>query len=248
MPRHARSSGRPAAGRGPSRLARPSGRGGRTMIEAAMIWNEPNNKSHWDSEIDPDWSRFARDGDPRRAARSRTRTRRSPGCSAASRRSIRSSCATWPGSGVLDAGRRGRGARLPARLEPLADRRVAGEARGDRRGHRPAGLGHRGRRLHVRRRGGAGVRPRAHRRAADGPRAAHPLVQPLRPAAGVARDHPPPGGRGLVLLPALLHGPAARGRHARSRRSSASPPTPPSSASASGSTSRTTGSTTRVRG
>ena len=28
------------------------------MIEAAMIWNEPNNKSHWDPEIDPDWSRF----------------------------------------------------------------------------------------------------------------------------------------------------------------------------------------------
>jgi beta-xylosidase len=29
------------------------------MIEAAMIWNEPNNKSHWDPEIDPDWSRFS---------------------------------------------------------------------------------------------------------------------------------------------------------------------------------------------
>jgi beta-xylosidase len=29
------------------------------MIEAAMIWNEPNNKSHWDPEVDPDWSRFA---------------------------------------------------------------------------------------------------------------------------------------------------------------------------------------------
>jgi beta-xylosidase len=30
------------------------------MIEAAMIWNEPNNKSHWDPEIDPDWSQFGR--------------------------------------------------------------------------------------------------------------------------------------------------------------------------------------------
>ena len=30
------------------------------MIEAAMIWNEPNNKSHWDPELDPDWSIFAR--------------------------------------------------------------------------------------------------------------------------------------------------------------------------------------------
>jgi beta-xylosidase len=29
------------------------------MIEAAMIWNEPNNKSHWDPEIDPDWARYA---------------------------------------------------------------------------------------------------------------------------------------------------------------------------------------------
>jgi beta-xylosidase len=28
-------------------------------VEAAMIWNEPNNKSHWDPLIDPDWSRFA---------------------------------------------------------------------------------------------------------------------------------------------------------------------------------------------
>ena len=29
------------------------------MIEAVMIWNEPNNKSHWDPEIDPDWKLFA---------------------------------------------------------------------------------------------------------------------------------------------------------------------------------------------
>ena len=29
------------------------------MIEAAMIWNEPNNKSHWDPALDPDWSRYA---------------------------------------------------------------------------------------------------------------------------------------------------------------------------------------------
>jgi beta-xylosidase len=29
------------------------------MLEAAMIWNEPNNKSHWDPEIDPDWVMFA---------------------------------------------------------------------------------------------------------------------------------------------------------------------------------------------
>ncbi|QQO23343.1 beta-xylosidase [Bradyrhizobium diazoefficiens] len=29
------------------------------MIEAAKIWNEPNNKSHWDNLIDPDWAMFA---------------------------------------------------------------------------------------------------------------------------------------------------------------------------------------------
>jgi beta-xylosidase len=29
------------------------------MIEAAMIWNEPNNKSHWDPQLDPGWRRFA---------------------------------------------------------------------------------------------------------------------------------------------------------------------------------------------
>ncbi|MFL6813948.1 MAG: beta-xylosidase, partial [Bradyrhizobium sp.] len=29
------------------------------MIEAVKIWNEPNNKSHWDLELDPGWTRFA---------------------------------------------------------------------------------------------------------------------------------------------------------------------------------------------
>ena len=29
------------------------------MIEAAMLWNEPNNLSHWDFELDPGWVRFA---------------------------------------------------------------------------------------------------------------------------------------------------------------------------------------------
>ena len=30
------------------------------MIEAVKFWNEPNNKSHWDLELDPEWSAFAR--------------------------------------------------------------------------------------------------------------------------------------------------------------------------------------------
>jgi beta-xylosidase len=29
------------------------------MIDSVMLWNEPNNMSHWDFEIDPGWSRFA---------------------------------------------------------------------------------------------------------------------------------------------------------------------------------------------
>lgn len=29
------------------------------MIEAAMIWNEPNNMSHWDATLDPDWQIYA---------------------------------------------------------------------------------------------------------------------------------------------------------------------------------------------
>jgi len=29
------------------------------VIEAVMLWNEPNNLSHWDRHQDPDWSQFA---------------------------------------------------------------------------------------------------------------------------------------------------------------------------------------------
>jgi beta-xylosidase len=29
------------------------------MIEAVMFWNEPNNMSHWDFEVDPGWTMFA---------------------------------------------------------------------------------------------------------------------------------------------------------------------------------------------
>ncbi len=28
-------------------------------VEAGMLWNEPNNKSHWDFEIDPEWRAYA---------------------------------------------------------------------------------------------------------------------------------------------------------------------------------------------
>jgi beta-xylosidase len=29
------------------------------MIEAVKIWNEPNNKSHWDPNLDPEWDLFS---------------------------------------------------------------------------------------------------------------------------------------------------------------------------------------------
>ena len=29
------------------------------MIEAFVLWNEPNNLSHWNFHLDPDWKRFS---------------------------------------------------------------------------------------------------------------------------------------------------------------------------------------------
>ena len=29
------------------------------MIDSVMFWNEPNNKSHWDFQLDPEWNIFA---------------------------------------------------------------------------------------------------------------------------------------------------------------------------------------------
>jgi beta-xylosidase len=29
------------------------------MVEAVMLWNEPNNLSHWDFHVDPEWKAFA---------------------------------------------------------------------------------------------------------------------------------------------------------------------------------------------
>jgi beta-xylosidase len=29
------------------------------MVEAVMLWNEPNNLSHWDFNVDPEWKMFA---------------------------------------------------------------------------------------------------------------------------------------------------------------------------------------------
>src|SRR5687768_13236487 len=37
----------------------PAGKGAGRVVEAVMLWNEPNNLSHWDFEIDPEWRMFA---------------------------------------------------------------------------------------------------------------------------------------------------------------------------------------------
>ena len=29
------------------------------MVEAVVLWNEPNNLSHWNFKLDPNWSRFS---------------------------------------------------------------------------------------------------------------------------------------------------------------------------------------------
>ena len=63
---------------------------------------------------------------------------------------------------------------------------------------------------------------------ADRQRGADPLVQPLRSAARLARHHAASRGRGLVVLPAFLHGAAARRRLAQTRATTCSATTRPS--------------------
>ena len=40
-------------------IRRAEPEGGSAMIEAVKIWNEPNNKSHWDPMLDPEWALFS---------------------------------------------------------------------------------------------------------------------------------------------------------------------------------------------
>ncbi|CAA9540984.1 MAG: GH39, partial [uncultured Thermomicrobiales bacterium] len=153
-----------------------------------------------------------RDDASRRARRARRRARGHAGAG----RDVADRPELPPADGRARRARRGgrrRGARLPARLEPLAARPVARQGRRDRGGDVEAGVGHGGRRLDVRGRRGAGLRAPAHHRAAPRPGAARLLVQPARPAAGVGRDDAAQGERGELVLPALLHGAGASGRH-----------------------------------
>ena len=96
------------------------------MIEAAMIWNEPNNKSHWDPEIDPGWSLFAEmaicAGQAIRAENPNL-PRVLGGMSPIDPLFVQNMAE----QGRARPHRCRRRARLSARLEPLADPRVAGQ-------------------------------------------------------------------------------------------------------------------------
>ena len=192
-------------------------RGGGPVIEAAMIWNEPNNKSHWDPALDPDWALFAdhviRAGNAI-AEVNPAMTRVLGGMSPIDPLWL----AAHGGARRARCGRRGRGARLSARLEPLAARRLARQDRRDQGRDRQAGVGDRGRGQLVRRRGGAGVRARAHRRTARAacvPRIFWYSLFDLPISWGAETRHRE--AEGSSLLPAFLPRPDPRGRHAQAR-------------------------------
>ena len=198
------------------------------MIEAAMIWNEPNNKSHWDLELDPDWSRFARMcrlAGEAIAAEAPGLPRVLGGISPIDPNFIANmagdrACSTRSMSVAVHG--------FPLDWNLVADRRLAGKARRDRSRHATCRSG--SPKVGASSFGAEEVQEfglQAHRRTADRPGAAHPLVQPVRSAAGLAGDDAAQGGRGLVLLPPFLHGPAARGRHAEARRQPVSRTTRP---------------------
>ena len=113
---------------GARRLSGPTGRtrcsaGSEGVIEAVMLWNEPNNKSHWAFEEDPDWTAFAE-----MTILASRRRRGEPGPRARAGRHLPDRPLVHPEhgrQGCPGRARRGRGAWLPARLEPLADPRVA---------------------------------------------------------------------------------------------------------------------------
>ncbi len=187
------------------------------MIEAAMIWNEPNNKSHWDLEADPNWegfARMARLAGQAIAAEAPGLPRVLGGMSPIDPDFVR----LLASYGVMDDvdAVAVHGFPLdwnhwmidewPAKIETI---RAAT--------HHPVWVSEVG----VSTFGAEEVQEWGLRRTAElitGLAPAHPLVQPLRPARRLARDDAAQGGGGLVLLPAFPHGPARRERQPEARR------------------------------
>ena len=185
------------------------------MIESVMFWNEPNNLSHWDFELDPRLGDVRADGARSRAAGD---ARREPAADARARRHL----ADRPGLPREHARARACSTHVdvvavhgfpldwnhwtihewPAKLDEI---RAVTDA--------PLWVSEVG----VSTFGAEEVQEFGLRRTAEllpRPRRPDSLVQPVRSAARVAGDDAPPRGRRLVVLPALLHGAAARGRHA----------------------------------
>jgi beta-xylosidase len=200
------------------------------MIEAAMIWNEPNNKSHWDPEIDPDWKLFSE-------------------MAIAAGQAIKAENPNLPrvlgGISPIDPGfikkLEGHGVldhvdvvavhgfpldwnlwqihEWPAKIDEIravTDKPIWVSEVGistfgaeEVQAWGQAYLGQRGRHLNLRRRGSSGLGLEPHCGTADRKGPEDPLVLPLRPAARMGGHDPAPGGGGLVLLPPFLHGPAA---------------------------------------
>ena len=134
-----------------------------------MLWNEPNNKSHWAFEEDPEWAAFARDDHPR----GRCDRGREPGPRQGAGRHLadrsRSSSANMAGKGVLDHLDAVAVHGFPLDWNHWQLNDWPEKLREIQAVTEPAGLGFRGRRLDLRRRGGAGLRAQAHGRAAVGP-------------------------------------------------------------------------------
>ena len=89
------------------------------MVEAVMFWNEPNNKSHWDLELDPEWDIFAEMVKLAAGAVAGGK----PGALARAGRHVAHRSCLHPAPderGVLERLECRRGARFPARLESLA--------------------------------------------------------------------------------------------------------------------------------
>ena len=104
------------------------------MVEAVMIWNEPNNKSHWDFEIDPDWRVFAKMVNA--ATDSIKKVNPKPALCARRYLSDRSELHTNPGAAGCPQSRRcHRGSWIPVGLESLDNSRMAGQAGGNSSGN-----------------------------------------------------------------------------------------------------------------